>query len=208
MGVVYAGIALLLVLSGYLLHQILNRTLKPIKIIISTGVFLALLLLAAFVFLHDYPKPSTVDLSPLERIGSTQIENFDERNKALQETPFHRLTRGGISNYHFGTIGAPPVSMTIYTFPDMETAYHNLLIASGNESKHIIQISETVYAYTPDSIYFRFRTFRNEDMDRVVETYFIVGDVMFYLREVGDREIIGRGSSQTIERIYEAFFGD
>jgi len=205
-GVVFVIITLLLGLAAYIVTIMVRGRLKLWKVIVSTLIFLLLAFITPSILLYSFPEPSQVDVSPLERIGDQQIVNFDSRQLVLENSNHFLRKNRYAYNYRFRFPGEPTVYLTIYTLANQETAYDNLVISADSKTKNIRQLSETVYLYAGDSVFFRSRdSHMSDDLRRQVKTNFIIGNILFMLTETGNREIIGNNTSIVVQMIYDIF---
>lgn len=211
-GVIVVAMLMFLVLLLYMVFGILRKTLNIWRVIISVAASITIVLLSSFILLYNFPVPSQVDISPLERTGNAQITDFEERQLVLEDSPFFLRSNPQAFNYRFGfqiypTVHfLPIVDLTIYPLTNQEDAYENLVIAAGPQARRIQKLSDTVYVLASDSVYFRTRDgHMTDDLDRQVITRFIIGNHLFILREVGDRDRIGESSTIVIEMLYDIF---
>jgi len=176
------------------------------KVIAYVAGFILLQILSYNVLLYSFPKESAVDIAPLEKLGNARITDFDEKQTEL-ENSMHFVRKNQYAyNYRFSYHDRPSVELTAYPLVNLDTALENLLIAASVKQEDVIKLSETVYVYPAKSTYWRSRsTFFSNDLARSVNTYIVIGDVLFILRENGDRTLIGETSSRIIELICETF---
>lgn len=172
------------------------------KIIIIAVCFVVVQVGAFFLLLYDFPKASTVDISPLEAIGEAYITDFNSKQLPLEESISFISKNRQAYNYRFRNVNTPSLELTAYPMKNTEVAMENLLIAAGIEPGVPEQLSETVYIYRPDSVYLREQsTFFTQELDRYAETFIIIDDVLFVFRETGNRDRIGETSSRVIAMI-------
>ena len=206
MGVIMTTVALVAVPIVLIVRDMIRGSVRVWKIAAYAAGYIALQVLTVNLLLSDFPKPSAVDLSVLAQIGDTQIEDFEMREAAFRESPYHMRIYSTHSIYRFNLDGNI-VHLTIYRFATPEAAIQNLIAAAGIAPGEVRQITETVHGYQADSVLWRDRNkYLSRDLDREARTYFTVGEILFSLRETGDRHTVGESTNTMIERLLEIFF--
>ena len=206
------GVVCVLLLSLVVLFVLLLRVTrgekKAVKIALCLLGFLAVQTVAIAVLLNDYAEPPNVDISPLREIGGARVSDFAERQATLEETRFFIKKNKYAYNYRFQYYDRPTADLTIYPLRNTDEAYQNLLRLPGVREDDVRQLSESVFVYVTDAKMRRMRNgFFFEDLSRRVETYFVVDNLLFSLREYGDAAQIGQTSGEVIALLCDTFLG-
>jgi hypothetical protein len=206
LGVVIFSAILIAVPIILITRDMIRQTFRIWKLAVYLAGYLLLQVPLISFLMNDFAKPSIVDLSVLSEIGDNRIEGFEERHAVLRESSSHIRTVRSISTLRYFLEGMT-IHVTIHQFDTPEAAYYNLMVAAGIDPDEIIQITETVYGYPAPSVMWRDRhSNMNAELHREQWTYFVVGEILFILREVGDRNRIGEGANATIARLLHVYF--
>ena len=216
------GVVTVLVVSFFALFIFImmslveERKIKK-KIIIGIAVFVIIQVLSFTILMSDFPQPSRVDLSPLEAANGAAITNFEGNRANLSNSVYFKqfskskYTYGYVYTYDYGMNES--VVMSIFVMDDFAEAWENMLIASGVKESQISKISENVYAYRSKSKMWRDEmtfeygsSYFDKNLSRMVDTFIVIDNYLFILREKAERAHTGNLSSIVVKLVCDTFF--
>jgi hypothetical protein len=96
---------------------------------------------------------------------------------------------------------------------DFDEAWENMLVSCGAKERQISRLSETIFAYRAKSRMWRDEmtfeygsSYFDRNLSRLTDTYIVVDNYLFILREKADHAHSGNLSNIVVNLIVDAFF--
>ena len=188
--------------------------------LIWIGVYIGIVCISGAILLGDFSKPSTVDITPLSKLGGLNISDIDSVFETIQasiyeiggrsfrETNFRVAKRSCSYDYYDKTYPAS-VNISVLFFEDSEQAEiefnRHRLGYSSRQKYEYVEVSENIEAFLSNSKVLRSDAYGFYGIfGRSVGTYIRIQNMIVTFGESGRNDnTIGELSSIAIEKFCE-----